>query len=108
RGFSDQIREEVLTRRMPPWSADPHYGAFAQDGGLSAADAQTLLRWIDAGAPRGEGEDPLAELAQTQPKPEEWSLGRPDYVVTPSQRMTIPATGVVEYITNVVESPVPK
>ena len=50
----------------------------------AAADAQTLVRWIDAGAPRGEGEDPLAE-AQTQPRPEEWSLGQPDYIVTPSQ-----------------------
>jgi hypothetical protein len=106
RGFSDQIREEILTRRMPPWSADPHFGVFQRDRSLSPVEAQTLTRWIDSGTPRGQGEDPLAEAAKTQSQPEEWVLGKPDYIVTPSQRMEIPATGVVDYITNVVESPI--
>ncbi len=107
KGFSDQIREEILTQRMPPWSADRHYGVFQGDRSLAPAEAQTLARWIDAGAPRGEGEDPLAALALTQSKPDAWVLGRPDYVVTPSHRMQIPATGVVDYITNIVDCPIP-
>jgi hypothetical protein len=107
RGFSDQIREEILSQRMPPWSADLHYGAFQGDRSLTPAEAQTLVRWIDAGLPRGSsGEDPLAEVAKSQIKPEEWVLGRPDYIVTPSHRMEIPATGVVDYITNVVDCPI--
>jgi hypothetical protein len=106
-GRIDQIREEILTRRMPPWSADPHYGVFQEDLSLSNSEQQTLLRWIDAGAPRGEGADPLAEAAAAQTKPEEWVLGRPDYIVTPSHAMQIPATGVVDYITNIVECPIP-
>jgi peroxiredoxin len=107
KGFSDQIREEILTQRMPPWSADRHFGVFQGDRSLAPAEAQTLLRWIDAGAPRGEGEDRLAALAQTQSKPDAWVLGKPDYVVTPSHRMEIPATGVVDYITNIVDCPIP-
>lgn len=107
RGFSDQIREEILTKRMPPWSADPHYGVFHGDRSLSAAEAQTLVRWIDLGAPRGEGEDPLALASQAPSPADEWVLGRPDYIVTPSERMAIPATGVVDYITNIVECPIP-
>jgi peroxiredoxin len=107
KGFSDQIREEILTQRMPPWSADRHFGVFQGDRSLAPAEAQTLLRWIDAGAPRGEGEDRLAALAQTQSKPDAWVLGQPDYVVTPSRRMEIPATGVVDYITNIVDCPIP-
>lgn len=106
RGFSDQIREEILTQRMPPWSADPHYGVFRQDRGLSAQEAQLLVRWIDAGAPRGSGDDPLAASADTESAAGEWPLGKPDYIVTPSHRMEIPATGVVDYITNIVESPI--
>lgn len=107
RGFSDQIREEILTQRMPPWSADPHYGLFQEDRSLAASEAQTLLRWVEAGSPRGSGDDPLAQAVETAPKPEDWVLGRPDYIVTPSHRMEIPATGVVDYITNVVDCPIP-
>jgi hypothetical protein len=107
RGYSDQMREEIMTRRMPPWSADPHYGVFQGDRSLSSAESQTLLRWIDAGAPRGEGEDSLAEIAKKEIPEDAWVLGRPDYVVTPSERMQIPATGVVDYITNIVECPIP-
>ena len=46
KGFSDQIREEILTQRMPPWSADPHYGVFQGDRSLAPTEAQTLVRWI--------------------------------------------------------------
>jgi hypothetical protein len=107
RGFSDQIREEILVKRMPPWSADPHYGVFQGDRSLTVAETQTLIRWIDAGLPRGDGADPLVELAKTQAKPDTWELGQPDYIVTPSHPMEVPATGVVDYITNVVDCPVP-
>lgn len=107
RGFSDQIREEILTQRMPPWSADPHYGRFEGDRALSIDEMRTLVRWIDAGTPRGEGSDRLAELAQQQTAPEAWPLGRPDYIVTPSHRMEIKATGVMDYVTNIVECPIP-
>ena len=54
------IEEVVLTQRMPPWHADPHFGKFANASELSAAETQTLLRWIKQGAPRGEDADPLA------------------------------------------------
>jgi hypothetical protein len=40
------IEEVLLTQRMPPWHADPHYGKFANDLELSTAETQTLLRWI--------------------------------------------------------------
>ena len=26
RGWTDMIREVLVTRRMPPWQADPHLG----------------------------------------------------------------------------------
>jgi hypothetical protein len=100
KGWSAMIREVLLDRRMPPWHADPHFGQFANDRSLTGPEARTLMRWIDQGAPRGEGEDPLAAAhrATTRPTtaPADWPLGAPDFLVKiPEQQ--IPATGVVDY-----------
>ena len=35
RGWSDMMREVLMTRRMPPWQADPHHGNFSQDLSLT-------------------------------------------------------------------------
>ena len=42
---------------MPPWHADPKHGKFANDRSLSAADRETLLRWANDGAPKGDAKD---------------------------------------------------
>ena len=78
---------------MPPWHADPHIGVFKDDKSLSIEQKQTLVHWIEAGAPRGEGPDPLAEVKITQTQ---WPLGEPDLVLNIPE-YTIPASGVVEY-----------
>lgn len=92
-GFSPMIRETVLTRRMPPWHADPEIGEFMHDMSLSVEQKQQLLSWIDAGAPRGAGDDPLTAVdAQLT----EWSMGEPDYIVTLPE-FDIPATGTLDY-----------
>lgn len=98
------IEEVLLMQRMPPWHADPHYGKFANDSELSAAETQTLLRWIKQGAPKGEGADPLAEAL---PEAAEWPLGTPDYIVKLPQPEEIPATGVLSYRHVKIPSPVP-
>jgi hypothetical protein len=87
------IREVLRTDRMPPWQADPHVGVFQDDKSLSADQIKTLVHWIEAGAPRGEGNDPLAAVKHVAP---EWPLGKPDLVLDiPS--FEVPATGVVDY-----------
>jgi len=93
RGFAPMIREVVRTKRMPPWHADPHYGAFVGDRSLSAEEAKTLVHWVEAGAPRGNGPDPLASLDRTWT---EWTLGKPDLIVE-VPAFQVPATGVVDY-----------
>jgi hypothetical protein len=103
KGWSDTMREMLLTKRMPPWHADPHYGVFREDRSLTTEELKTLVSWIDAGAPAGQGADPLNDLPVTA---SEWTLGKPDYVVALSEPMQVPATGVVDYITNIVDSPI--
>ena len=93
KGFSPMIREVLRTRRMPPWHADPHVGEWQDDRSLTVEEKQTLLAWIEAGSPRGEGEDPLENAKELS---SEWQLGEPDLIVDlPS--FTVPAQGVVEY-----------
>lgn len=92
-GFSAMIREAVLQRRMTPWQLDPLYGQFRGDLGLSPEEVRTLVHWVERGAPRGEGEDLLAQKPEPQP---EWPLGPPDLVIeVPEQQ--IPATGIIPY-----------
>ncbi|HVY69830.1 MAG TPA: redoxin domain-containing protein [Verrucomicrobiae bacterium] len=88
------IEEVLLTRRMPPWDPSPDYGHFADGNSLSPEEAQTLLAWVKAGAPRGEGEDPLT--AKLDPLPD-WELGTPNAVVRLAKEQQIPATGVLDY-----------
>jgi peroxiredoxin len=91
---SASIRDAVMTRHMPPWDAAPAYGGFSNDPSLSRTQARALIRWIDAGNPRGDGPDPLAQATSaTLP---EWPLGAPDLVIeVPPQ--SVPAGGVIDY-----------
>jgi hypothetical protein len=105
KGFAPMIRESVRERRMPPWFADPHVGAWANDMGLSADQTKTLIHWIEAGAPRGDGEDILKTQAGEAP---EWptQLGKPDVVVK-LNAYDIPAKGVIPYKRATVDNPFP-
>lgn len=100
RGWSHMMRQVVMTKRMPPEQVDPHINHFDNANYLSVADEQTLVHWIDAGAPRGDSkEDPLKSL---KPLTSEWQLGEPDMIVeVPS--FTVPATGVIDYFNNVID-----
>jgi len=92
-GFAPMIRETVLTGRMPPWHADPEVGDFAHDMSLTVAQQQQLVHWIEAGARRGDGPDPL--LAVT-PLESSWALGEPDLIID-LPAFDVPATGVLDY-----------
>jgi peroxiredoxin len=104
KGFAPMIRETVRTRRMPPYFADPHIGAFKNDQGLTPDQTKTLVHWIEAGAPRGNGPDPL--LANANKTAPEWppELGKPDVVVD-LPAFKVPASGLVEYQNQLVENP---
>ncbi len=93
KGFAPMIREVIRTSRMPPYDADPHVGKFSDDRRLSAEETKTLVHWIEAGAPRGEGKDPLGSKHLVAA---EWPLGKPDLVLD-VPAYTIPASGVVDY-----------
>jgi len=105
KGRSSSIREVLLAQRMPPWHADPHYGAFANERQLSAEQAHTLVQWIQQGSPRGEGEDPLE--SKPAPAADPWPLGKPDRIVKFPKAEEIPDNGVFDYRYIYARSPFP-
>jgi peroxiredoxin len=98
------IEEVLMAQRMPPWHADPHYGKFVNERTLTPEQAQVLVRWIEQGAPRGEGADPLA--SSPLPAAQDWPLGQPDFVVKFPRPQQIAATGVFDYRYVMVKSPI--
>lgn len=94
RPWAKSIRQRVVDRSMPPWSADPHYGKFSNDPSLSQKEIDTIVSWVDAGAPKGDDKD-----MPTPPKFETgWTIGKPDVVLTMQEEYTVPADGTVPYL----------
>ena len=96
---SRRIREAVLEERMPPWHAEPRYGQFVNDRRLSHDERETILAWIDQGAPKGSDADLPPPKAFTKG----WKIGEPDQVFTMGEEFKVPATGVLDYQRFVVD-----
>ncbi len=99
--FAPMIREALRTNTMPPWHPDPLVGKFKHDASLSGDQIRMLVHWIEAGAPRGEGADPLAAVKHAAP---EWPLGKPDLVLDVAA-FTLPPAGEVQYQYPVTANP---
>jgi len=100
--WAHEIREVTLTGEMPPWFADPEFGSYEDDWSLSEESLRALVDWIDQGALKGDGADPLADFVANTPPPSKYpfnwpaELGEPDMILTiPTQN--IPANGEVNY-----------
>ena len=102
RGFAPMIREVVRTKRMPPWHADPHVGVFKDARGLTAEEAQKLVHWIEAGAPRGKGPGSRSPSTRSSGRSGR-SASRTWWSKCPA--FDVPATGIVDYQRYVVAEP---
>jgi hypothetical protein len=86
------IKTKVTRREMPPWNLDPTVGIkeILDDPSLSAGEIQTISKWVDSGAPKGD----LADMpkAPTFASADTWTIGEPDFVIQ-SPEWTQPAQG---------------
>jgi len=86
RPWAEAIKEQALSRRMPPWPAERGFGAFSNDIGLTPREFEFLTSWIDGGVP--EGTDPAPAFVDHG---DHWTLGTPDVVASPPMPSAIDA-----------------
>jgi mono/diheme cytochrome c family protein len=97
RPFAEAIKKTVLQREMPPWPADPKRSAkFRNDPTLTQHEIDTLVAWVNAGAPKGND----ADLPPLPSFPEGWLHPKglaPDLILSSSD-VQLPAQGEIPYL----------
>lgn len=93
RPWAKSIRDEVLDGTMPPWHADAPHGTFLNERTLTAGEKDTLTKWANGGAPKG---DP-ADLPPVPAFPDGWTVGTPDVVLEMEEAYKLPAEGTIQY-----------
>lgn len=105
--YAQLIKYKVESRIMPPWHIDRSIGIqeFKNDRGLTHEQIETIVRWVDDGAPFGNEGDlpPPREF----PDPNRWQLadqfGEPDLIIK-SEPYTLPAVTADRWFRPVVET----
>ena len=94
RPWAKAIRDEVLSRRMPPWDAVKGVGEFRDDPSLSQPEMDLLVSWVEGGAPEG---NPI----YLPPVPREPEAGEPVPAGTTEVRdsLTVKSSMVLRAIT---------
>jgi mono/diheme cytochrome c family protein len=100
RPWAKAMKTAVISRQMPPWFADPHYGDFRNAPQLTDADIKTLAAWVDGGAKEGDPADKPADRKFA----EGWRI-QPDVVVGMKEPYFVPAQGVGEIQSFMVPNP---
>lgn len=86
RPWARSIKNRIATRQMPPWHLDKSVGIqkYQNDRSLSDKQIETILAWVDAGAPKGDPRDMPPPV--TWPSNDVWNFARlfggpPDLIV---------------------------
>jgi hypothetical protein len=95
RPWARSIKARVADRQMPPWQIDRTVGIqkFKNDRSLTDQQLDTIVRWVDAGAPQGDPKD-MPPVKQW-PDDQGWNFAplfgqkEPDLIVT-SHEFTMP------------------
>jgi hypothetical protein len=103
RPWAKAIKQAVVTRKMPPWFADPGHGSFRNDPSLTGQEIAILSAWADNGAPEGNPAD--------KPKSIQWTSGwriDPDVIVSIPEAHRVPAKGSGEIKAFTIPNPFPQ
>jgi mono/diheme cytochrome c family protein len=76
RPWARSIKNRVAIRQMPPWHIDKTVGIqeFKNDRSLSDAEIDTIVRWVDTGAAKGDIKDMPA--AKEWPTEQGWNYAK--------------------------------
>ena len=84
RPWARSIRAKVSSRAMPPWDIDRNVGIqqFKNDPSLSDEEIDTIVKWVDGGAPLGNPADMPAARQFDDPRLWHIGNGKPDLIVS--------------------------
>lgn len=86
---AEDLASVAEERRMPPWKPTPGFGPkLKHDRSMPRSEIETLRAWADSGAARG-----LDRVRPPDPVVDDWKLGKPDFILEPSEEFLIPASG---------------
>jgi hypothetical protein len=89
RPWAKAIAKAVANRVMPPWHASTeHAGVFEGERVLTQQEIDTIARWVETGAARGNPTDAPAPLVW--PTVDGWTIGEPDLVVSMPEPYFVP------------------
>jgi len=100
RPWAKAIKAAVLSRKMPPWFADPHYGGFRNAPALTQDDIKMMGAWVDSGAREGDAADLPAAVHWV----DGWRI-QPDVIVSMPEPHHIAAKGAGEIKEFLIPSP---
>jgi hypothetical protein len=66
RPWAVAIKDQVLSREMPPWGAVKGFGDLSPDYGLSQEDIMIIAAWVVGGAPKGSPQLLLGSTAKSK------------------------------------------
>ena len=93
RPWAKAIKTAVLSKKMPPWFAEPQgTHTFSNERTLTAADLNTLVSWVDNGAPEGDAKDAPPPIHFQ----DGWQI-KPDMVIEMPVDFQLPARGTINY-----------
>jgi mono/diheme cytochrome c family protein len=81
RPWARAIARKVKAREMPPWFADEPRGVFSNERGLTDKEIETIVAWVDAGAPAGDKSKAPPPVRSAAVDPSGYSFGKPDLIV---------------------------
>ena len=101
RPWAKAMKVAVATKKMPPWFAE--VGHFANDRRLSDGDINTLVNWVDQGAPEGDAKDKPAPITFQ----DGWNI-KPDMIIEMPKDFHVKAKGTINYQNILVKANFPE
>jgi hypothetical protein len=97
------IAKVVNNKYMPPWKADDHYMAFANNRSLSEDQIKKISAWVKSGAPKGDKPNyQITTLANTNFK------RKPDITLTAKNSYDVPGDNKERFIVYKIPFNLPK
>jgi len=97
RPWARSMKTKVANREMPPWFIDKNVGIrkFKGDPSLTDAEVDTIVKWVDDGAPQGNPADmpPPRKFADL----DVWNIGKPDVIIQMPKPYILKAHGPDEF-----------